>query len=110
MIVLMIIVITVIIHLNQLYMAINIIITDEQLRETFKIEIYKLLETGNYSNPVKACIDKLFGYSGQLTGVLGEQIKAKLESFMEDKEFQKTLGEALAKALVERHIKLLEKK
>ena len=91
-------------------MAINIVITDEQLQESFNKEISKLLETGTYSNPVKTCIDKLFGYSGELTGVLGEQIKVKLESFMEDKEFQRILGESLAKILAERHVKSLEKK
>lgn len=83
-------------------------IPDEQLNSAFEETIKKIFAPDNYNNPLKSLIEKICGSSysrGALTSQIEEKIVSKLTQFMETDEFDRMLGEQVAKAIAEREIK-----
>ena len=91
-------------------MALTLIITDEQLQKAFQKSLDDMLAPGNYNNPVKQTLDNMFSYSGEMKGVIGEQVKSFLSTQMEAPEFQQILGKAIANEMARRAVDALEKK
>jgi len=90
-------------------MAINLTITDDKLQDAFNSHLDKLLETDNYNNPVKKCMEELLGYSGSMRGELGTKIKEFLAIQMDTPEFQAQLGTAIANEMAKRAVDALNK-
>lgn len=89
---------------------VTLIISDETLQEAFQNHLNKLLEAGNYENPVKKALDTLLGYSGSMRGEMADQITNFMHTAMKTPEFQATLGAAIAAEMAKRAVDALEKK
>lgn len=88
----------------------NLTISDEQLQTAFQKSLDDMLKPGNYNNPIKQVLDSMLGYSGDMKGKLGEQIKAYLEDAMQTSDFQQMLGKSIADEMARRAVAAMEKK
>ena len=88
----------------------NLTVSDEQLQTAFQKSLDDMLKPGNYNNPIKQVLDSMLGYSGEMKGILGEQIKAYLENALKTPEFQQMLGKAIAEEMARRAVLAMEKK
>jgi hypothetical protein len=91
------------------FMALQLTITDEQLQQAFNTHITKLLEAGNYDNPVKRILDNLLGYNGSLTKEFGEQVVVLMRSLMQTPWFATAIGTAMAAELAKRELDKLKR-
>ncbi len=85
----------------------TITIPEEKLQESIESNFYKVIDSGQYSNPIKSLIEKQIGtaYSkGELTEELNKKISAKINEIMERPEFHSFLGQAVANAIAQREI------
>lgn len=88
----------------------NLIVSDEQLQTAFQKTLDDMLKPGNYNNPVKQILDSMLGYSGEMKGKMGEEIKAYLEDVMQKPDFQQMLGKAIAEEMARKAVSAMEKK
>lgn len=86
-------------------------ITDEQLQTAFDSHLNKLLETDNYNNPIKKCVDDLLGYNGDkgIKAQIEVAVRQHLQVAMASPQFALALGTAMAAEMAKREVDKLKR-
>ena len=87
-------------------------ISEEQLEVAINAALEKVLAADNYSNPLKALVEKAIGTSyskGSMTAQIEEKIVIKITQFMETPGFDLLLGRAVAQAIADREVSKIKK-
>ncbi len=73
-------------------------ISEETLKNAFEVHLNKIMEAGQYDNPVKRALDTLLGYNGdkEIKEIIDAKVKDYVKFYLDSTDFKLALGTAMA--------------